>query len=83
MIFALVCSVSAAKKKGGTVADTTSACIMAKEICDYAWEMQKEYETMPDSTTELKQQKKEFIEALNSSVFQCERAKKECAKSVK
>lgn len=72
--FTLVCSVSAKK---GTLSDTTDECIMAKEICDYAWEMQKEYEAMPDST------KKEFLDALNSSVFQCEKAKKECAKSVK
>ena len=78
--FALVCSVSAKK---GTVADTTGECIMAKEICDYAWEVQREYDAMPDNTPELKQQKKEFIDALNSNIFQCEKAKKECAKSVK
>lgn len=82
LISAMVCSVFAAKKVG-TLADTTDECLMAKEICDYAFELQKEYDYMPDSTAELKQQKKEMIEALNSSIFQCEKAKKECAKSVK
>jgi hypothetical protein len=80
LIFALICSVNAAK---GTLSDATDECATAKEICDYAWEMQSEYEKMPKKTKDEKTQRKAFGEALTASVMQCERAKKECAESVK
>lgn len=84
LVFLLICSASANRRReAGTLADTTDACLLAKEICDYAWDTRREYDAMPDTTEELKRQKREFLQALNSSIIQCERHKKECAKSVR
>lgn len=84
LILLLVCTASANRRRdAGTLTGDTDECITGKEICDYAWEMQREYDAMPDSTSELREQKRAFLNALNTSRVQCERAKKECARSIK
>jgi hypothetical protein len=49
-----------------------------KEICDEALDFQSEYDSMPDGD-----EKKEMLQALNSYILHCEKARKDCSKSVK
>ncbi|MCL1947210.1 MAG: hypothetical protein FWF51_08710 [Chitinivibrionia bacterium] len=83
LTFAFACSVCAKEKKVGTVADTTAECVFMKEICDYALELQQEYNAMPETDDDERQQKREMIQVLNGTIAKCEKARNECTKSVK
>jgi len=78
VLLAAVCGVSAKEKKGGTDKDTTAECAFMKEVCDAAKDFQKEYNAMPEGD-----EKKEMLPVLNSYVIHCEKARKDCSKSVK
>jgi hypothetical protein len=49
-----------------------------KEVCDAAKDFQKEYNAMPEGD-----EKNEMLQALNSYIIHCEKARKDCSKSVK
>ena len=90
LIFMLVCALSAQKNRGKEdaekpftltaveQADSTDECILMKEICDAAMDFQNEYREITD-----KELKKEMVKVLNSYVNDCERARKNCSRSMK
>jgi len=78
VLFAAVCDVSAKEKKGGTAKDTTDQCAFMKEVCDAANDFQKEYNAIPEGD-----EKKEMLQVLNSYIIHCEKARKDCSKSIK
>jgi len=85
LVFVLICTVGASRRRGGsgTLSDSTDECTFAKEVCDYAWEMQQEFDAMPDTTDELREERRNFMNALNSVISHCERARRECQRSVR
>ena len=83
LTFAFACNVYAKEKRVGTIADTTAECVYMKEVCDYAMELQHEYDVMPETDEDEKQQKKEMIQVLNGAIAKCEKARNECTKSVR
>ncbi|MDR0303838.1 MAG: hypothetical protein LBH98_03585 [Chitinispirillales bacterium] len=58
--------------------DSTDECILMKEICDAAVDFQREYNAMPDGD-----EKKEMVQVLNGYILHCEKARKDCSKSLK
>jgi len=77
-LFAAVCCTDAKEKKGKAAADTTAQCVFMKEVCAEAVDFQKEYDAMPESD-----EKKEMLQVLSSYIEHCEKARKDCSKSVK
>jgi hypothetical protein len=77
-LFVAVCCVSAKEKKGVAAKDTTAQCVFMKEVCNEALDFQKIYDATPEGD-----EKKEMLEALNSYIIHCEKARKDCSKSVK
>jgi len=83
LTFAFFCNVYAKEKRVGTIADTTAECVYMKEICDYAMELQHEYDAMPQTDDDERQQKRETMIVLNGTIAKCEKARNECTKSVR
>jgi hypothetical protein len=89
LAFLVICPISAKKsdkKETSTTAvltpvasvDTTDECILMKEVCDEALDFQNEYNAMPEGD-----EKKEMSQVLNSYIIHCEKARKDCSKSLK
>jgi hypothetical protein len=75
----VVCSASAKKnEKLSRAKDSTNECIFMKEVCDEAADFQKEYDAMPEGD-----EKKEMVSVLNGYIIHCEKARKDCSKSMK
>jgi hypothetical protein len=79
LLLALFCSAYAGSKRvEGTVADTTHECVFMREVCEYAWELQREVDAMTEGDEDERAQKREMLQVLNSSIMRCENARREC-----
>jgi len=66
-----------------TAADTTDECIFMRNVCNYALELQDEVDAMTENDDDERAQKREMLQVLNSSIAHCERARRECTRSVR
>ncbi|MCL2845298.1 MAG: hypothetical protein FWE23_07595 [Chitinivibrionia bacterium] len=86
LLFVFACSAFAGSRRNqpeGTIADTTAECVFMREVCAYAWDLQREVEAMTENDEDERTQKREMMQVLNSSIMRCENARRECTRSVR